>query len=197
MLFRSHQSPYFAGGIDVKPNEEYNTKKGLHTDFLFTVDNPLSLDITDTGEIVKGSVKDITLKLTNNLPSGKVILKVIQSPQLVTSLNLPESRIEKEVSNGLNTLSFKADTSYLGINKFTVQSFYSIKVNGREEMFPSNTWVFFYNVVETLSGQPSEVDVTESGDNKDTVVFPPSKSNIIGIIAGVLGGLAILYILFK
>ena len=113
---------------------------------------------------------------------------------------LPEIREERVLEEGNNEISFSMDTSHLGINEFTIQTFYKFNVNNKEILLPSDKIVFNMGVVNELSDlNPEIIVITEVITvTEEKIVFVEKEGLPPLAIGAIIAGLAYLaFLLFS
>ena len=151
------QIQYFAGGKLTRGS--YNRPEDWSNTFIFTINtaDALKLNIEDSGFVIKDSQKKINLILTNNLPSGEIILKIQQKVKII-NLNLPEQVISKNINSGDNHFSIDMNTQNPDINTITIQMFYKIKADA-EILLPSDKFILNYDIITELPSVTKVVEV--------------------------------------
>ncbi len=191
---------YFAGGTVTARDTEFQTKKGLSSTFIFEIiGNPVDIEIRGGSEVLKDSNKTITFTIRNNLPKGTLVYKINPIAKQ-TNLILSEILEEITVEEGDNEISFEMDTTHLGINEFTVQTFYKFNVNNQEILLPSDKIVFNMNVVEELSDlNPDVITITEViTETKEKIIVVEQEGTSPLLVGGLLtlGALIIKLLIF-
>ena len=168
-------------------NDQSREKESLGGYFLFTISNPLSLDIDVGMEVVKDTQKNVNITLTNNLPPSTGLLKVTQIDK--TTSARAEKKIDVTLASGVSEVPYNLITSSYGIQRLEIQVFYKITVNGQEHLMPSETEILHYNIVDKLSNPLGEFTFTEDIGVEPIVVLPSKETgwgSIFGISTGVL-----------
>ena len=181
-------SPYikfvYYGGGQVKRNNEGNPVAQLTGNYYFTISrDALAVETGSSSEVLKDSDSNIVLNIINNLPDGKVTLKVSQKVKM-TNQNLPEKVYDFDVKKGVNSVQIKRDASNYGTISTNVQLFYKVQ----NTLIPSNQFLFNYNVVDKLSGiTPQPIVVYINSSTTPLVVSqPPAQTKtILYILLGV------------
>ena len=190
---------YYAGGkVKFVQDMPFNTKKDLSGTFIFDIiGSPLDIELRGGSEVMKDSEKTINFTIKNNLPSGTLLLKITSIAKRNNQI-LPEIREERSAQEGDIEVSFSMDTTHLGINEFTVQTFYKITVNNNEILLASDKIKFNMNVVTEFSGlDPEIIVITEviTEVEKVVVIEKEGISTILKVIIGIGGILFVLKLL--
>ena len=188
---------FFGGGKVNWDNDrtEVRKKESLSGTFIFNVSNPMTIDVEDTIEVLQKSNKSVVLAITNNLPSGNVLLKIRQTAKQSGTI-LPEIRLEKPIKEGINSVLFPMDTSWEGVNSFTIEPFYKIIVNGKEVLIPIGKLSFGFRVVTEYTGANEKVQVITVFQDREVLVPTETKSDVPTVLF-VLGGLGALFAILK
>lgn len=141
---------YFSGG-EVRRDE--NKLVGT---YIFSIVNPLNLDVEGGITLRHKQEGKIRIKLTNNLPSNEIMVRINQKIKN-TNIFLPEEIINLNSNTRDNFFDVKVDTENLGVNEITIQSFYPIEADAKV-FLPSD--IIKINV-EILGEQPSIVKFVE------------------------------------
>lgn len=138
---------YFASGTLTRG--EFKRDSDWGNVFVFTISpDALQLDVEGGSYIPKDSIKNINIRLFNNLPNGDVIVKTQQIAKQTNKI-FPERIISNKVINGYNTFDIPLDTSNYGINQVTIQVFYTINSN-TIIYIQSNKFILNYNIVDNI-----------------------------------------------
>ena len=171
-------------GGSVKGKETYVSKTGLSSEFLFTIIDPIEVQLNDNQEVLHDSNKVFNLNVKNNLPEGQFYIKTTNIAKQTNEI-LPETYITETLGNGDNLLQLSVDTENYGIHEFEARIFYKLTADNNEILLPLSKVSFKYNVVDELSGISGDViveeeDIEESEENDNIVLI------VIGVIIGII-----------
>jgi len=141
---------YFAGG------EITRTENKLAGTYIFNVVNPLDIDIGGGLSFKQNDISKVKIKLTNNLPSNQLILKISQKV-VRTNQNLIDKQVNLNANKGDNDYEFDINTENLGVNEIILQAFYPITADANI-LLPSEK---IRINVEILGEQPSIIKFIE------------------------------------
>lgn len=147
-------SQYFASG-EIR-RADGGITQDLHGLFIFNVINPFIIDVDGGITIRHNEQGKIRMKLTNNLPSGKILIKAVQKVKN-TNQFLPEQTIELNAIKGDNFFDIPVNTENLGVNEISIEAFYIIEADAKIYI-PSDK---IRISLEILGDQPSIIQFVE------------------------------------
>jgi len=168
-------------------------KDGLSSQFVFVISNPMNITIEDTSEILFEADKKAVYTVTNNMPSGTILLKQSQVAKQTNRI-LPERQVEILAISGKNNIPVTLNTSNLGIQEVIGQAFYKLVVNDKEILLPSDKIKVNYDVVSEFSSLSTDIKIITV--EKEVFVQLPEREGVSPVLI-VIFSLVGLFVLLK